>query len=161
MDYDATVTNKWRMLVIGAALSPLKFSKNKATFSNFQQSWFKFPPPFAYLQWKEHQMLVLKCLTMLIKSENSSGKKGLHCTEQNKIQLDCNQKLHMFVFGVALSAAIIVLSKSILQTHTQGSALWTCAQWHASPGGGYWALYVLPEKGTKVAEALSPAFAYL
>jgi len=38
MDYDATVTNKWRMLVIGAALSPLKFSKNKATFSNFQQS---------------------------------------------------------------------------------------------------------------------------
>ena len=27
MDYDATVTNKWRMLVIGAALSPLKFSK--------------------------------------------------------------------------------------------------------------------------------------
>ena len=34
-------------------------------------------------------MLVLKCLTMLIKSENSSGKKGLLCTERKKIQLDC------------------------------------------------------------------------
>ena len=32
MDHNATVTKIWCMLVIGDAISPLKFSKNKAKF---------------------------------------------------------------------------------------------------------------------------------
>jgi len=54
----------------------------------------------------------------------------------------------MFVFVVALSPAKYFISQSRFQTHTLGRAFYTCAQRHASPEGGDWALYVLPEKRT-------------
>ena len=57
----------------------------------------------------------------------------------------------MFVFGIALSPAIIFLSKTILQTHTQGTGEGflnlcpkTCTPWE---GGG--AFYIVPAKTTQ------------
>ena len=103
-------------------------------------------------------MLVLKCLTMLIKSENSSGKKGLLCTERKKIQLDCFKIMAYVCFWrCAFTRYHLPIQKYTPHTHAgDGGGLSKPVPKDMHPLGGGGAFYLVPEKRTESVFFINP-----